>query len=323
MRCRIAALPVSVIAAVALLLIYALINHPPPDQREVTVNGVGYSGSISLPVSYGLAKGIFRKHGINLTYVPMKDAYTTMLTFSAGQIDVNSQSPGVSLSALEEGQPFKIGISVSTASNLMLIAKPPVQDVLELRGKTIGVMGRNSDAYRAISWYLEAKGLKMEEDATVVEIKSPASLVTSLEVGQVDAAVLWAGYAARALEIGGGKVVSCTEAFEAVRGHPLHVPILLLGENLLSREDVARDFLRAMREICREIAKNKEEAARIWSEYADQPLNEMRMIVESTEMVGDLSEQIQDDILAFLDYGVGKGCFDKVPGREIFYDEWR
>ncbi len=311
--------------ATALIIAVAIlgVRLPASGNRTVTIATTGYSGGTYLPIAYAFEKGIFRDHGINVTLIPMKDFYTAMLAFSAGQVDVVSQSPGIAAVSLAQGDRFKIGMSLRTADDLILIAKPSITEVNQLRGKTLATSGRNSDAYRTISWYLEGKGMDIEQHIQVVEIKSPATMVTGFETGQLDAIIVSAGYAARAMASGGRPLVSCSDAFREISGHPLHAPLLLISEKLLEREQMARQFLRAMRKACSEVDLNRDEAARIWASSSNQALDDIIPIMEMTHMVGDLDEDVREDIMAFFEWGLRKGCFEQIPGEDVFYDDWR
>ena len=208
------------------------------------------------------------------------------------------------------------------ASNLMLFVKPG-SDLESLRGKRFGVMGTNSDSYRITKWYLDGRGLDLETDVELVEIKKPASLYTSFETGQLEAAVLLSGYAVEAINSGNVVVTTITDAAEEVFGHPAYSTTLMLSDEFMERKKVVNKYLRAVNEIKREIMKNTEEAIEIHAAFAEETPEKMGDVFEIITLVCDIDSSIKDDIIAFTDYGLAQGSFEKTFGEEVFYDEWK
>ncbi len=288
----------------------------------ITVGSVGKTSDTALLYCYGTEKGIFRKHGLNVTYVPFMDAYSQTLAFLAGQVDAASSSPGQAAKAYSEGARFRIGIANGKASHNMLLVRPEIEKVSDLVGKRIGVMGRTSDSYYLISLYLKSRGLDIEKDCEVLDIKNPASMVASFGAGQLDGLVIWTTYAKQVMDLGGKVFIHCSGAAEGAIGHPAYLGIMLLSEEFVANES-ANNYLRALRETAREIVKDKDGAAQIWAEFCGEPVETMRRVLDMLTLVGDLDEAIQNDMLAFFDRGVHEGYFEDAPGRDVFYDDWR
>ena len=49
------------------------------------------------------------------------------------------------------------------------------------------------------------------------------------------------------------------------------------------------------------------------------------MVMAKIEMtlVGELDDVIQDDLVAYFEYGTERGVFASPPSRDVFFDEWR
>jgi ABC-type nitrate/sulfonate/bicarbonate transport system substrate-binding protein len=311
------------IMGVILMALAALLLPGRLDGNNTVVLGMmGKTGPDALTYSYGMEKGIFEKYGLAVSYQMCADSYTKMLSLLTGNVDSCITSPGIAAAAYSEGEKITIGMGFGLASNLMLFVKPG-SDVESLRGNKLGVMGTNSDSYRITKWYLEGRGLDLETDIELVEIKKQPSLFTSFETGQLEGAVLLSGFAVEAINSGNVVVTTITDAAEEVFGHPAYSTALLLGEKFIERKRVANKYLRAVREIKREIMKNPEEAIQIHAAFAEELPEKMKDVFDIITLVCDIDNDIKEDIIAFTDFGVAQGSFEKTFGDEIFYDGWK
>lgn len=312
------------VAILALATLLAICLRGGRTSANITMCGTGKSGSNFLLYSYGTEKGIFQKHGLNVTYVAFRDVYSMLLAFFSGKVTTTSMSPGLAGTSFNSGETFRIGIAVAKSSDHCLLAKPGIGEFDQLRGCKLGVHGRTSDDYQVMKWYLETKGIDIESDLEVVEISSPSNLVTSFQTGQIDAVVLWGGYAVKVMESGGIPLVRAPAAVEELTGHPHYVPMLVFREESITDDGANIDaFLRSIREIAKEIEDNKEEAARIWADASGQPYETMLKVVELYTLLGDMNEEVKEGIKAFFELGVEKGYFETAPGDDIYYTGWK
>jgi ABC-type nitrate/sulfonate/bicarbonate transport system substrate-binding protein len=233
-----------------------------------------------------------------------------------------STSPGIAISAHFEDGNLSIGMVMGLASNLMLIVKPGHTDLLTLKGKRFGVIGTNSDSYRIIKSYLKTKGLDLETDVDLIEIRKPANLLTSFQTDQLDAVVLMSGYAVEAIKSGGEAIISVTDAAEELFGCPAYSTTILVSQKFLERGKVVDKYLRAQREIAQEIEKDPEGAIQIHADFAGEDPEKMRAIFEIITLVCDINPEIEQNIIKYTEYGKSQGLFEEAIGEEIFYDDW-
>jgi ABC-type nitrate/sulfonate/bicarbonate transport system substrate-binding protein len=151
--------------------------------------------------------------------------------------------------AYNEGQRVRIGMALTRSTDLILITKPGILRIADLAGKQVGFIGRNSDAYHILKWHLEKNGMDLEQQTTVVEVKSPATLVATFQSSHLDAIVVWGAYAAEAIDGGGVPFLTFTEALEETIGHPHYSNLVIISEALMSKPRLANSFLRAVRQI--------------------------------------------------------------------------
>jgi NitT/TauT family transport system substrate-binding protein len=306
---------------IVIILTYAL--RTPPTRATIKVGDVGRSTASSLVYAYGIEKGIYEKYNLNVSSVPFGDIYSIYLSLFTGKIDTTASSPGRISNAYNDGEAVKICMALAESQDLAIVVQPEISTLDDLRGKKIGVMGRATDTYNVLKWYCEAKGFDLEEDFEIVEIKSPVSLVTSFLTGSLDAVGLWAGFEGQVMDGGGKVLLTITDALQETIGEPHYMNIFMVREGLLEDEKVLNNFLKATREIVRRINEDKNEAAEIWADYAGESKDKLLRSLERMKLVGDMNDEIQQDIMAFYEHAAKQGYIESAPGEEIFYREWK
>ncbi len=150
---------------------------------------IGYSdwpGWVAWQV--GIEKDWFKEAGVDVNfewfeYVPSMEAY------AAGQLDAVSMTNGDALVTGATGAPSKIIlINDFSNGNDMLIAKPGIETIEDLKGKRIGVEV-GFVCHLMLLKALESKGMA-ESDVTLVNIPTN-DLPQAFASGDVDAVVGW------------------------------------------------------------------------------------------------------------------------------------
>ena len=293
-------------------------------EENFTIGGIGYTGTSALFFTYGEEKGIFHDHGLNVTYVPFRDIYTMMLAFFSGKIDTVVISPGLAAKSYNDGEKLKIAIALAKSPEHLLLGQPGITGLTDLKGKKLGIHGKTSDQYNILKWYLESKGMDIEDDIQLVKIRSPANLLTSFKTGQLDAVFLWGRYAVEAKSSGGTPILRLDDMVQELMGHPYYLPVMMIRDDFLAqKENTAKRFLSAMREAAKSINTNQDDAAEILARFSKEPVEIVKEVNGMAIYVGDLDNDIQQEIMMFFDYGAQKDYFGESPGKEIFYDDWR
>ncbi|GAK10742.1 ABC transporter substrate-binding protein [Geomicrobium sp. JCM 19039] len=115
--------------------------------------------------------GFFEEEGIDLRLVPGSgggDALTTML---AGQADIAFTDPGAVYSALAQGEDLIIIYTVypQNVFNVVTLERAGIDEVKDLKEKTIGVYSRASGTYQNLMLLLHEAGLGVE-DVDILEV---------------------------------------------------------------------------------------------------------------------------------------------------------
>jgi ABC-type nitrate/sulfonate/bicarbonate transport system substrate-binding protein len=102
---------------------------------------VAYAGQNETvgPMWVGIEKGTFKKYGLDVRLVQLRNGSLSMATLSSGQVQYNYGSPGNALSASVGGMKIQCVASAVHKIPRELIARKGIRTIEDLRGKTFGV----------------------------------------------------------------------------------------------------------------------------------------------------------------------------------------
>ena len=166
---------------------------PAPSAAVPTPTGptlkIGYSdwpGWVAWEIA--IQKGWFKEAGVNVEfkwfdYVPSMDAFT------AGKVDADSMTNGDALvTGSGGGKSVCIVANDYSDGNDMIVAKPGIKTMADLKGKKIGVEVGFVDHLLVLK-ALESSGMK-DKDVKLVNVKTDDT-PTALKSGKVDAIAAW------------------------------------------------------------------------------------------------------------------------------------
>jgi NitT/TauT family transport system substrate-binding protein len=168
---------------------------PKPSGAVLTIAYSDWPGWVAWDIA--VQKGWFKEEGVNVDfkwfeYVPSMEAY------SAGKVDAVAMTNGDALVTGSSGQPsVAILINDYSNGNDMVVAKPGITSVAQLKGKKVGVeVGFVS--HLLLMKALESAGLT-DKDVSIVNVPTDQTPQT-LKSGTVDAIVAWQPNSGQALK---------------------------------------------------------------------------------------------------------------------------
>jgi NitT/TauT family transport system substrate-binding protein len=161
--------------------------------------GISSHGFGFLPTVLAEKKGLYTKYGITTEHVVIKSSIATV-ALDNNDIDYY-MGVGPAISAALNGMPLKITMLTAAKLHFLLLVKPEVQKVTDLRGKTIGISRFGSTTHLTLRTILSQFGLVAGKDVKLLAGGDPESLLAALEKGQIDAA-----YHGAPLDLGGVKL---------------------------------------------------------------------------------------------------------------------
>lgn len=229
----------------------------------------------------GIEKGWFKEEGVDVQfdwfeYVPSMEA------FAAGQVDAVAMTNGDALVTGATGAPSRaILINDYSNGNDMVVAKPGIESVKDLKGKKIGVEV-GFVTHLLLLKALEANGMT-ESDVTLVNVpthETPKAFAS----GDVDAVVAWQPNSGQALKaVAGSKAV-----FTSADVPGLIYDVLAVNPASLSaREDdwkkVAKVWYRIV-DFFKDPA-TKPEAVKIMAARVNLPPEEYEAFIQGTKIL--------------------------------------
>jgi len=166
---------------------------------------VAYAGQNETvgPMWVGIEKGTFRKYGLDVRLVQMRNGALSMATLSTGQVQYNYGSPGNALSAAVGGIKLQCVASPVQKIPRELVARKDIRTLEDLRGKTFGVQSIGGGFWLQTMIALDQLGIDPEKYDLKMRILGDTATVTqALGSGGVDATVIPYSYSEAAKRAG-------------------------------------------------------------------------------------------------------------------------
>jgi ABC-type nitrate/sulfonate/bicarbonate transport system substrate-binding protein len=177
---------------VALLVCFLALPTAVPAQTPSPIF-VAYAGQNETvgPMWVGVEKGTFRKYGLDVRMVQLRNGSLSMATLSSGQVQYNYGSPGNALSAAVGGMKIQCVASPVQKIPRELVARKEIRTIEDLRGKTFGVQSIGGGFWLQTMIALDQIGVDPEKYDLKMRILGDTATVTqALGSGVVDATVI-------------------------------------------------------------------------------------------------------------------------------------
>jgi ABC-type nitrate/sulfonate/bicarbonate transport system substrate-binding protein len=180
----------------ALLLIAALgVTAPPSSALAQAPTPIlsAYAGQNETvgPMWVGIAKGTFKKYGLDVRMVQLRNGSLSMATLATGQVQYNYGSPANALSASAGGMRIQCAASPVHRIPRELVARKEIRTLEDLRGKTFGVQSIGGGFWLQTMIALDGLGIDPEKyDLKMRVLGDTATVTQALGTGGVDATVI-------------------------------------------------------------------------------------------------------------------------------------
>jgi NitT/TauT family transport system substrate-binding protein len=273
----------------------------------------------------GIQKGWFKEAGVNVDfawfeYAPSMDAY------SAGKVDAVAVTNGDALVTGSSGAPSKcILINDYSNGNDMIVAKPGIKSVADLKGKKIGVEVGLVDHLLLLKALESAK--LTEKDVKIKNVSTDQT-PQALKSGTVDAIAAWQPNSGQALkELPGSTAVFTSANAPGLIFDHLCVNPKSLAERRADWDKVVKVWFQIADFI--KDPKNVDEAAKIMGARVKLPGEEYKKLMAGTafqDMAGNLKAFTKGDGLDSV-YGSSKivDAFftkNKMYKKPVKYEEY-
>jgi NitT/TauT family transport system substrate-binding protein len=184
--------------AISALLLLALTGATA--RAEIVTLGISTVGLYELPTEIAKRKGFYQEEGLEVRKIAVRTGIQ-VAALVAGELDYSTVS-GIVSSASIQGLPVKTVMGWLDKPLHMLIARPGIKTLADLKGKRIAVSGLNSVPHIAVREALAQAGMNPDKDVTFVALGGSSERVSALAAGSADASPVDLAYIQKSEQMG-------------------------------------------------------------------------------------------------------------------------
>jgi ABC-type nitrate/sulfonate/bicarbonate transport system substrate-binding protein len=169
-------------------------------RAEVVTIGISTVGLYELPTEIAKRKGFYQEEGLEARKIVIRTPLH-VAALLAGELDYSTVS-GIVSSASIQGLPLKTVMGWLDKPLHMLIARPGIKTMADLKGKRIAVSGLNSVPHVAVREALVQAGMNPDKDVTFLALGGSSERVVALAAGTADASPVDVAYIQKSEQMG-------------------------------------------------------------------------------------------------------------------------
>ncbi len=169
-------------------------------RAEVVTLGISTVGLYELPTEIAKRKGFYQEEGLEVRKIAVRTGIQ-VAALLAGELDYSTVS-GIVSSASIQGLPLKTVMGWLDKPLHMLIARPGIKTLADLKGKRIAVSGLNSVPHVAVREALIQAGMNPDKDVTFLALGGSSERVSALAAGSADASPVDLAYIQKSEQLG-------------------------------------------------------------------------------------------------------------------------
>jgi len=181
-RCSFAA-----ITAAGAMIAATCLGQPAHAQAQITEGFVSH-GALQWPEYIATELGWFKENGVNVDMLVVGAGAAQQV--AAGALNLGYSGFPDFIRATNQGAPVKIVINAISAPPYAVYAKPAIQQIAELKGKTVSIGGTKDVTLIYMEAFIGSAGLKAS-DLDFVYAKATQDRLAALLSGGADAAILY------------------------------------------------------------------------------------------------------------------------------------
>jgi NitT/TauT family transport system substrate-binding protein len=249
-----------------------------------------------LPTIIAEKKGFYAKHSLASEHVLVPCAIATNALLSEDLDYAVCTGPGIA--GAIKGLPIKLVMTTQDKLGYLLLVKPSVQRLADLRGKTIGISTFGSQLYLTSVTLFRKAGMEPGKDINLLPAGDNTARIAGIDAGKLDAAF----------------VSSPADIFGIKRGYKVllwsrdHVPltqnaIVVTDKTLKQSPDPVKRTIKGTIEALRFIREHQEESIAIATKWLKLDLATTRAAFENYlpcySSDGGLSDQALKDLVQY------------------------
>ena len=190
-----------------LAMVVGVILGPPWKSTGAEVINIAIStvGLYELPTEIAKRKGFYIEEGLEVRKIAVRTGLQAAALL-AGELDYSTVT-GIIMRAAIQGMPLKSVMGWFDRPLHILVARPPIQNIAELKGKKVAVSSFGSTPHVMIREALAAARMNPDRDITVLAVGGSGERLAALAAGTVDATPLDVAYIDRTDKLGFNQVL--------------------------------------------------------------------------------------------------------------------
>jgi NitT/TauT family transport system substrate-binding protein len=169
-------------------------------RAEIVTLGISTLGLYELPTEIAKRKGFYQEEGLEVRKITIRTGIQ-VAALLAGELDYSTVS-GIVSSASIQGLPLKTVMGWLDKPLHMLIARPGIKTLTDLKGKRIAVSNLNSVPHVAVREALIQAGMNPDKDVTFLALGGSSERVSALAAGSADASPVDLAYIEKSEQMG-------------------------------------------------------------------------------------------------------------------------
>ncbi len=257
---------------------------------------IGYSGRTiaEMPFAWGSRKGFFKEANLDVKMIYMSTSIAAKGLMS-GDVDY-STAMGGTLRAAIAGAPL-IGIYSMFKAQMYLVAQPRYKQVVDLKGKTVGISVFGGAYDLVARTILKHHGLDPEKQVTLLQIGDSRTLYSALAAGTIDSAILGPPYDIKAELEGNNRLFDSSEIFD------MPFSGLATSKKKLQQDRAeVKAIVRGLERIRRYIAANRPEAEAFVKQFLNLNDKEARLsVAQMVKSFRDTGRTTDEAVVDFIE----------------------
>jgi NitT/TauT family transport system substrate-binding protein len=229
-------------------------------RAEIVTLGISTVGLYELPTEIAKRKGFYQDEGLEVRKIAIRTGIQ-VAALLAGELDYSTVS-GIVSSASIQGMPLKTVMGWLDKPLHMLIARPGIKTLADLKGKRIAVSNLNSVPHVAVREALIQAGMNPDKDVTFLALGGSSERVTALAAGSADASPVDLAYIQKTEQLGFTDLLYLGDAVDIRLGG-----LGVTQDKIQKNPEQIRRMIRATLKGVRFMRPNKNETLAIMRDY--------------------------------------------------------
>jgi len=239
-------------------------------------------------------KGFFKKYGLDVQAVLIESGSTSAQSLIAGDVTFAHMAGAAIMQSNLRGADAVMIAGVINTLTFQLYTDKSISRPDHFRGKTVGVTRFGSSTDFAMRYALEKYGLDPNKDVTILQLGNVPALLSALEAGKIQGAMLSAPTTLRAKKLGYPMLAD----LQMLGLEYQHTGIATTRSLIKSRPELVRDFMRAYVEGIHYAKTHRGETLEILAKY---------LRTDDKEILDDTYESIAVNLVPEKPYPTLKG----------------